>query len=227
MTEEEADGKYLPIRMYEVNSSTPEHEIGINFNGGASGRITISPTLAQLNFGENKEIKLNSNGINIKSDSGVFLNDSSITGIKAPTADDMPANKAYVDSHVPFAMVYSEDGLPEKPSTKITQDNEDITNKVKRTLSPSYTATISTTWVEDSNTGAQSQSVAIDGIKASDIVIVDHVYNGDSYDTFVEAENQYLNYITNGYAETYDGGITFYIFGDANTVDIPIIVEVA
>ena len=118
-------------------------------------------------------------------------------------------------------------GIGKAPASKITQDSKDITDKVKRTLSPSYTATISTTWVENSDTGVQSQSVAIDGIKASDVVIVDHVYNGDSYDTFVEAQNQYLNYITNGYAETYDGGITFYIFADANTVNIPIIVEVA
>ena len=41
------------------------------------------------------------------------------------------------------------------------------------------------------------------------------------------AMRQYLTCITNGYAETHDGGITFYIFGDANTVSIPIVVEVA
>lgn len=98
LTEEAADRKYLPIGMYEVNSDTPEHEIGVNFNGGASGRIVVSPTLTRLNFGNNKEIRLNSKGIDVKSDSGISLNESSITGIKTPTADDMPANKAYVDS---------------------------------------------------------------------------------------------------------------------------------
>lgn len=98
LTEEAADRKYLPIGMYEVNSDTPEHEIGVNFNGGASGRIVVSPTLTRLNFGDSKEIRLNSKGIDVKSDSGISLNESSITGIKTPTADDMPANKAYVDS---------------------------------------------------------------------------------------------------------------------------------
>lgn len=98
LTEEVADGKYLPIGMYEVNSDTPEHEIGVNFNGGASGRIVVSPTLIRLNFGNNKEIRLSRKGIDVKSDSGISLNESSITGIKTPTADDMPANKAYVDS---------------------------------------------------------------------------------------------------------------------------------
>lgn len=94
-----------------------------------------------------------------------------------------------------------------------------------------YTATIGTTWVEDSNTGVKTQSVAIPGVLASHTATVDHAYTGsgtsDDYAAFVEAENQYLTYITNGYAETYDGGIKFTIFGDANTVEIPIVVEVS
>lgn len=94
-----------------------------------------------------------------------------------------------------------------------------------------YTATIGTTWVEDSNTGVKTQSVAIAGVKATNTATVDHVYTGagtsDDYAAFVEAENQYLNCITNGYAETYNGGIKFTIFGDANTVAIPIVAEVS
>ena len=94
-----------------------------------------------------------------------------------------------------------------------------------------YTATIGTAWVEDENTGVKTQNVAIPGVLASHTATVDHAYTGsgtsDDYAAFVEAENQYLNCITNGYAETYDGGIKFTIFGDANTVAIPIVVEVA
>lgn len=94
-----------------------------------------------------------------------------------------------------------------------------------------YTATIGTTWTEDSNTGVKTQSVAIPGVLASHTATVDHAYTGsgtsDDYAAFVEAENQYLTYITNGYAETYDGGIKFTIFGDANTVAIPIVAEVS
>lgn len=94
-----------------------------------------------------------------------------------------------------------------------------------------YTATIGTTWVKDENTGVKTQSVAIAGVTAQSIAMVDHVYTGsgtsDDYAAFVEAENQYLNCITNGYAETYDGGIKFTIFGDANTVAIPIVAEVS
>ena len=94
-----------------------------------------------------------------------------------------------------------------------------------------YTATIGTAWVEDENTGVKTQNVAIPGVLASHTATVDHAYTGsgtsDDYAAFVEAENQYLTYITNGYAETYDGGIKFTIFGDANTVAIPIVVEVS
>lgn len=94
-----------------------------------------------------------------------------------------------------------------------------------------YTATIGTAWVEDENTGVKTQNVAIPGVLASHTATVDHAYTGsgtsDDYAAFVEAENQYLTYITNGYAETYDGGIKFTIFGDANTVSIPIVAEVS
>ncbi len=94
-----------------------------------------------------------------------------------------------------------------------------------------YTATIGTTWTEDSNTGVKTQTVAISGVTASQTAKVDHAYTGagtsDDYAAFVEAENQYLTYITNGYAETVAGGIKFTIFGDANTVSIPIVVEVS
>ena len=94
-----------------------------------------------------------------------------------------------------------------------------------------FTATIGTTWTENEDTGVKSQNVAIPGVLAKHTAKVDHAYTGDGtsdgYAAFVEAENQYLTYITNGYAETYDGGITFYIFGDAPTVEIPIVVEVA
>ena len=117
--------------------------------------------------------------------------------------------------------------------------NAEHLNKIENELealgqrkgSTTYTATIGTTWTEDSNTGVKTQSVAIPGVLASQTATVDHAYTGsgtsDDYAAFVEAENQYLTYITNGYAETYDGGIKFTIFGDANTVAIPIVAEVS
>ena len=93
-----------------------------------------------------------------------------------------------------------------------------------------YTATIGTTWVEDSNTGVKTQSVAIAGVTAQNTANADHAYTGtgtaEDYAAFVEAENQFLDCITNGIAETVAGGIKFTIFGEANTVEIPIVVEV-
>lgn len=94
-----------------------------------------------------------------------------------------------------------------------------------------YTATIGTTWTENEDTGVKTQTVAIPGVLASHTAKVDHAYTGTTtspdYEGFVEAENQYLTCITNGYAETVAGGIKFTIFGDANTVSIPIVAEVS
>ena len=94
-----------------------------------------------------------------------------------------------------------------------------------------FVATLTTTWTENEDTGVKSQNVSIPGVLAKHTAKVDHTYTGDGtsdgYAAFVEAENQYLTYITNGYAETYDGGVKFYIFGGAPTVSIPIVVEVA
>ena len=94
-----------------------------------------------------------------------------------------------------------------------------------------YIATIGTTWTKDENTGVKHQNVAISGVLSTHTAKVDHAYTGsgtsDDYAAFVEAENQYLTYITNGYAETYNGGLKFYIFGDAPTVEIPVVVEVS
>jgi hypothetical protein len=112
----------------------------------------------------------------------------------------------------------------------------DSSGKVPTTQLPemssakTYTATIGNSWTEDTTTGVKSQKVAISGVTANHTAKVDHVYTGngtsDSYATFVKEENQYLECITNGYAETYNGGITFYIFGDAPNISIPIVVEV-
>lgn len=93
-----------------------------------------------------------------------------------------------------------------------------------------YEATIGTSWTEDTNTGVKSQTVSITGVTAANAASADVRYTGDGtsegYETFVEQQNQFLELITNGYAETVEGGIKFSIFGDANTISIPIVGEV-
>lgn len=94
-----------------------------------------------------------------------------------------------------------------------------------------YEATIGTAWTEDEDTGVKTQTVAIAGVTAANTAKVDHSSasvdgTSEGYTTFVAEENQYLTYITNGFAETVAGGIKFNIFGDPNTVAIPIVVEV-
>lgn len=94
-----------------------------------------------------------------------------------------------------------------------------------------YETVIGTSWTEDSETGVKTQTVSISGITADQTAKVDHSSasvdgTSEGYATFVEEENQYLTYITNGFAETVADGIKFTIFGDPNTVSIPIVVEV-
>ena len=135
------------------------------------------------------------------------------------------------------ASQHGKDGADPITPAAIGAASLDTTGKVPSSQLPeissvkTYTATIGTTWVEDSNTGVKTQTVTISGVTASQTAKVDHAYTGsgtsDDYAAFVEAENQYLNCITNGYAETVAGGIKFTIFGDANTVSIPIVVEVS
>jgi len=120
--------------------------------------------------------------------------------------------------------------------TKATTNAQNITNLTSRIaaaegkVATTATATIGTSWTEDSTTGVKTQTVSISGVTASDNAKVDVRYTGngtsDSYTTFVEQQTQFLNCITNGFAETVAGGIKFTIFGDANTVSIPIFVEV-
>lgn len=115
--------------------------------------------------------------------------------------------------------------------TQSKRVSAEIDERIEEQLEQYGTATIGTTWTEDEATGVKSQSVAVEGVTAKDNVQVDHdttTIDGTSegYAAFVEEENQFLSCITNGYAVTYNGGITFYIFGDAPTVRIPIIVEV-
>lgn len=144
-----------------------------------------------------------------------------------PVAQDKPSYTANDVSAVPA----EEKGAPEGVAT-LGADGKVPTEQLPEISSvKTFTATIGTTWTENGETGVKSQSIPIAGVLAKHTAKVDHAYTGsgtsDDYAAFVEAENQYLTYITNGYAETYDGGITFYIFGDAPTVSIPIVVEVA
>ena len=142
--------------------------------------------------------------------------DGKVPSTQLPSLDYIPSNQKGAANGV---ATLGEDGkVPESQLPEISA--------VK-----TFTATIGTTWTENEDTGVKSQNVSIPGVLAKHTAKVDHAYTGDGtsdgYAAFVEAENQYLTCITNGYAETYDGGITFYIFGDAPTVSIPIVVEVA
>ena len=173
--------------------------------------------------------------------------DGKVPSTQLPSLDYIPSNQKGAangvatlgaDGKVPSAQLPAMDYVPnsEKGAASgvatLGTDGKVPTGQLPEISAvKTFTATIGTTWTENEDTGVKSQSVPITGVLAKHTAKVDHAYTGDGtsdgYAAFVEAENQYLTYITNGYAETYDGGITFYIVGDANTVSIPIVVEVA
>lgn len=139
---------------------------------------------------------------------------------------DVPGHIANGDIHVTGEEKETWNGKADLVGGKVPESQLPEISSVK-----TYVATIGTTWTKDESTGVKTQTVAISGVTADQTAQVDHAYTGsgtsDDYAAFVEAENQFLTYITNGYAETVDGGIQFTIFGDANTVEIPIVVEVS
>lgn len=86
--------------------------------------------------------------------------------------------------------------------------------------------TIGNIWTEDEETGVKSQLVSLEGITANHTgisfdVVMTHERTSEGYAQFVDEQNQYLEFITNGDAETVDGGIMFYIYGEPNTIEIP------
>ena len=118
------------------------------------------------------------------------------------------------------------------PTTIITQIyNEDGTKASLGSGAKKFYGTIGTTWTEDADTGVKIQEVSIPGVlETMDLgnldVIMTHERTSEGYTAFVEENNQFLNLITNGDAETYgtnetNGGVRFYIYGDAPTVEIP------
>ena len=115
-------------------------------------------------------------------------------------------------------------------------ENSTLTEKIEQSgfsAGQIFTGTLGTTWTEDKTTGVKYQDVTISGILAKHNGTCDHddtSIDGTSegYATFVEEENQWLNYITNGRpARTFDGYVRFEIFGEPNTVEIPFWVGVS
>ena len=121
--------------------------------------------------------------------------------------------------------------LETSASLVLMSDGSTVETAVNNSIRKKFTGTIGTTWTEDADTGVKSQTVSISGITASmDLGVLDvintHDKTSDGHAAFVEENNQFLEFITNGFAETVAGGITFYIYGDANTVNIPFGFEV-
>ena len=118
--------------------------------------------------------------------------------------------------------------VPGASSWRLKKVDETVKNLPRG--SAFHIATIGTEWESDAETGVKFQTVAVKDMTAEMNALVGavntHERTSDGYALYVEEHNQFLEFITNGYAETVEGGIVFCIFGDANTINIPILVEV-
>ena len=90
--------------------------------------------------------------------------------------------------------------------------------------------TIGTSWTTDSTTGAKYQTITVTGATAARDARVGVRFasakTAAGFTEYANQRNQFNQYICNGFAETGANTVTFWIFGDANTINIPITVEV-
>ena len=106
-----------------------------------------------------------------------------------------------------------------------------LTNNVQNFMRVHEAVISASNWVDYPMIGTREQIVSIPSIMSTNTARVDHSNSSvdgtyEGYVKYVDEENEYLGYITNGYAETVDGGIKFVVFSNSNTIDIPIVVEV-
>lgn len=154
--------------------------------------------------------------------------DKGDTGEQGPAGADGAAGKDATINGVNALKLTAESPV------KATQNGDTLTLGLDGNVGGSqhFFITIPATgWTEDSNTGVKSISVAIEGMTADMNGTVSPYFNGErtseGYAAFVEAKNQFLDCISNGDAETVAGAAVFYIYGDAHTVAIPVMVEVS
>lgn len=92
------------------------------------------------------------------------------------------------------------------------------------------TSVIGTAWTENEEAGIKSQTISLPGVTVDSCAKVsaycENGFDEESAELYAEQQNQFNDLICNGFAQTGADTLTFYIFGDANTVEIPIIVEV-
>lgn len=136
--------------------------------------------------------------------------------------------KGWLVAGKPVTLIY--DGV-QWVTTYARASAEDLHGQVTKKASAVITAN---TWSEDEATGAKYQVVPVEGLTGAedevaevDVVNVHGDDTNEKFGAYVEEQNQFLDFITNGDAKTVEGGIKFYIFGDANTVDIHIKVVVS
>ena len=146
------------------------------------------------------------------------------------TGAQIAAHNVATNAHQDIRQAVANAGTALSTHNTATNAHADIRQAIVDRVK-TFRATISTSWTATAAAGVKAQQLAIPGVLASHTATIAHDYTGSystaSFQEYATADNQYVDCIKNGFAKTYNGGITFYIFGATNTVPIPIVVEVS
>ena len=154
LTEEAADGKYLKIgNNYFDGADAVAPEGGINVSIYGGGRVSVYDDKLVLSKVNGPMVTFSIDGIAVDSSRGVQMGNSPITGINTPTADDMPANKAYVDS-------VTSDALPKLTIVTLPASGWNSTTKSQTMTVAGVDADETKQWIEC--TGVISNQSAFD-----------------------------------------------------------------
>lgn len=154
LTEEAADGKYLKIgNNYFDGADAVAPEGGINVSIYGGGRVSVYDDKLVLSKVNGPMVTFSIDGIAVDSSRGVQMGNSPITGINTPTADDMPANKAYVDSA-------TSDAIPKLTIVTLPASGWDSTTKSQTIAVAGVDADETKQWIEC--TGVISNQSAFD-----------------------------------------------------------------
>lgn len=154
LTEKEADGKYLKIgNNYFDGADAVAPEGGINVSIYGGGRVSVYDDKLVLSKVNGPMVTFSIDGIAVDASCGVQMGNSPITGINTPTADDMPANKAYVDS-------VTSDAIPKLTIVTLHASGWDSTTKSQTISVAGVDADETKQWIEC--TGVISNQSAFD-----------------------------------------------------------------
>lgn len=159
LTEEVADGKYLkqgnnytnnPV-LISCTNSADNYPARIEVQGD---KVVLAKAMGSfIQIGESASVSVPNGNMDVDVSGGINMHNTEITGINTPTADDMPANKAYVDSA-------TSDAIPKLTIVTLPASGWDSSTKSQTIAVAGVDANETKQWIEC--TGVISNQSAFD-----------------------------------------------------------------